>query len=210
MSNIGGRFAVGSMVCFREGKPARNDYRRFRIRDEQATDDTAMMREVLGRRYRRLLEQGDPLPDLIMVDGGKGQLNTALDILCEIGLPPTPLLGLAKRNEEVFLPGRPDPVILPRTGLALKLLQAIRDEAHRFAISYHRQLREQRIKDSMLDEIPGIGAKRRQELLARLGSVRRIADLDPEAIAAAVPGLGPKLAHQIRTFLRRRLGLDGP
>ncbi len=210
MSNIGGRFAVGSMVCFRDGKPARNDYRRFRIRSEEATDDTAMMREVLGRRYRRLLEQGDPLPDLIMVDGGKGQLGTALDILHEIGLPPTPLLGLAKRNEEVFLPGRPEPVVLPRTGLALKLLQAIRDEAHRFAISYHRQLREQRIKDSLLDEIPGIGAKRRQELLVRLGSVRRIADLDAEAIAAAVPGLGPKLAHQIRTFLRRRLGLDNP
>lgn len=210
MSNIGGRFAVGSMVCFRDGKPARNDYRRFRIRDEQAADDTAMMREVLGRRYRRLLEQGDQLPDLIMVDGGKGQLGAALDILHEIGLPPTPLLGLAKRNEEVFLPGRSEPVVLPRTGLALKLLQAIRDEAHRFAISYHRQLREQRIKDSLLDDIPGIGAKRRQELLARLGSVRRIADLEAEAIAAAVPGLGPKLAHQIRTFLRRRLGLDNP
>lgn len=208
MSNIGGRFAVGSMVCFREGRPSRSDYRRFRIRDEQATDDTAMMREVLTRRYQRLLEKEEALPDLIMVDGGKGQLHTALDVLHEVGMPPTPLLGLAKRNEEVFLPGRPDPILLPRTGLALKLLQAIRDEAHRFAIGYHRQLREQRIKDSLLDEIPGVGAKRRQELLSRLGSARRIADLEPEAIAAAVPGLGPKLAQQVRDFLRRRLGLD--
>ena len=208
MSNIGGRFAVGSMVCFRDGKPSRSDYRRFRIRDEKATDDTAMMREVLTRRYTRVLEKEDPLPDLIMVDGGKGQLNTALQVLEAVGMPPTPLLGLAKKHEEVFLPGRPDPILLPRTGLALKLLQAIRDEAHRFAIGYHRQLREKRIKDSLLDEIPGIGTKRRMELLARLGSAKRIASMTPEAIAAAVPGLGLTLAAQVQTFLRQRLGID--
>ena len=208
MSNIGGRFAVGSMVCFRDGRPARNDYRRFRIRDQQATDDTAMMREVLTRRYARVLEQGDPLPDLIVVDGGKGQLGTALEALESVGMPPRPLLGLAKKQEEVFLPGRPEPVLLPREGKALRLLQAIRDEAHRFAIGYHRQLREQRIKDSLLDEVPGIGAKRRQELLSRLGSAKRIAALAPDQIAAAVPGLGLALATQVRAFLRQRLGIE--
>jgi excinuclease ABC subunit C len=208
MSNIRGRFAVGSMVCFVHGKPARSDYRRFRIRDAEAHDDTAMMREVLTRRYSRLVENDEQLPDLVMVDGGKGQLNTALEVLHEVGMPPTPLLGLAKKNEEVYLPGRPEPVILPRTGLALKLLQSIRDEAHRFAIGYHRQLREKRIKDSLLDEIPGIGAKRRQQLLTALGSARRIADMDVAKIAAAVPGLGPILAAQVRSFLRQRLGLE--
>jgi excinuclease ABC subunit C len=208
MSNIRGRFAVGSMVCFEHGRPSRNDYRRFRIRSEEANDDTAMMREVLTRHYSRLVEKGEGMPDLIMVDGGKGQLNTALEVLEEVGMPPTPLLGLAKRNEEVFLPGRSDPIVLPRTGLGLKLLQAIRDEAHRFAIGYHRQLREKRIKDSLLDEIPGIGTKRRQQLLTVLGSARRIAGMDADAIAAAVPGLGPVLAEQVRTFLRQRLGLE--
>jgi excinuclease ABC subunit C len=167
-----------------------------------------MMREVLTRHYSRLVEKGEGMPDLIMVDGGKGQLNTALEVLEEVGMPPTPLLGLAKRNEEVFLPGRSDPIVLPRTGLGLKLLQAIRDEAHRFAIGYHRQLREKRIKDSLLDEIPGIGTKRRQQLLTVLGSARRIAGMDADAIAAAVPGLGPVLAEQVRTFLRQRLGLE--
>jgi excinuclease ABC subunit C len=167
-----------------------------------------MMREVLTRRYSRLVENDEQLPDLVMVDGGKGQLNTALEVLHEVGMPPTPLLGLAKKNEEVYLPGRPEPVILPRTGLALKLLQSIRDEAHRFAIGYHRQLREKRIKDSLLDEIPGIGAKRRQQLLTALGSARRIADMDVAKIAAAVPGLGPILAAQVRSFLRQRLGLE--
>jgi len=125
-------------------------------------------------------------------------------------MPPTPLLGLAKKHEEVFLPGRPAPILLPRTGLALKLLQAIRDEAHRFAIGYHRQLRDKRIKDSLLDEIPGIGAKRRLELLTHLGSAKRIAGMTPETIAAAVPGLGQTLAAQVRTFLRQRLGIDSP
>ena len=205
ISNISGRLAVGSVVCFREGRPATNEYRRYRVRSETATDDTAMMREVLERRYRRLLQEERPLPDLIVVDGGKGQLHAAIETLAESGMPPVALLGLAKKREEIFLPGRKDPLVLPRHHQGLKLLQALRDEAHRFAISYHRLLRRRRIADSILFEIPGIGRQRCEHLLQALGSVKNIAEASPETIAAAVPGLGLVLATRVRKHLRARL-----
>jgi excinuclease ABC subunit C len=205
MSNISGRLAVGSMVCFRDGRPASADYRRFRIRSEKIGDDTAYMSEVLSRRYGRLLREQGALPDLIIVDGGQGQLNAALRVFAEIGLPPLPVLGLAERNEQVILPGRDEPLILPRDGAALKLLQAIRDEAHRFANNYHRELRNKRIVDSILADIPGIGTVRRQHLLKTFGSVRAMARLSPEELAAGASGIGLETARKIVDYLRQHL-----
>ncbi|MDD4538239.1 MAG: excinuclease ABC subunit UvrC [Lentisphaeria bacterium] len=205
MSNISGRMAVGSMVCFRNGRPASADYRRFRIRSEAAADDTAYMSEVLTRRYGRLLRESLPLPDLIILDGGQGQLNAALRVFAEIGMPPLPMLGLAKRDELVILPGRDEPLALSRDGAALKLLQAIRDEAHRFANGYHRELRNKRIVDSILSDIPGIGAVRRQQLLKTFGSVRAMARLTPEELAAGAAGIGMETAQKIVDYLRQHL-----
>ena len=168
-----------------------------------------MMREVLSRRYSRLVREERPLPDLIVVDGGKGQLNAAIETLAASGMPPVALLGLAKKREEIFLPGSRDPLVLPRHDEGLRLLQALRDEAHRFAISYHRSLRRQRIADSVLFEIPGVGRQRCEQLLLALGSVRAISAAPAAAIADAVPGLGLKLATRISEHLAsRRVGKD--
>ena len=209
MSNIGGKFAVGSMVCFRGGRPASADYRRYRIRSPEAADDTAMMAEVLRRRYKRVLEEGKLLPDLIVVDGGKGQLNTAVAALREVGAPPLPLLGLAKKREEIYLPGRSEPVTLPRHHAGLRLLQAIRDEAHRFALAYHRSLRRRRIANSILADIPGIGEERQKQLLKAFGSVRNMLRATPEEIAAAVPGIGRRTAAVVWEAIRARIGGAG-
>ena len=201
LSNIGGRLAVGSLVCFRAGRASTADYRHYRIRSEAATDDTAMMREVVTRRYARLQREGLPLPDLIVVDGGRGQLHAAMMALEQVGVAPRPLLGLAKRREEIFLPGRPDSLILPEHHPGLRLLQALRDEAHRFAISYHRVLRQRRLADSVLLEVEGVGRERCAQLLRALGSVRRLRRCSAEEIAAAVPGLGLVLARRIQAHL---------
>jgi excinuclease ABC subunit C len=211
LSNIGGHLAVGSMVCFRDGRPATGDYRRFRIRSPDATDDTAMMREVVARRYSRLVREERPLPDLIVVDGGIGQLQAAGQALAQVGAGPVALIGLAKRREEVFMSGRPEALLLPAHHLGLRLLQALRDEAHRFANSYHRSLRQRRIADSALLEIEGIGKRRCADLLRALGSVRRIRQCTAAEIAAAVPGLGPALAQRIREHLDQQQapGLEG-
>lgn len=209
LSNIGGRMAVGSMVCFRDGKPSVSDYRRFRIRSPEATDDTAMMTEVVTRRYGRLRREERPFPDLVVVDGGRGQLSAALQALAQVGAPSLPVVGLAKRREEIVMPDRPEAVLLPAHHPGLQLLQALRDEAHRFALSYHRKLRQQRLADSVLFEIEGIGKRRCAELLRVLGSVRRIRRLPAADIAAAVPGLGLILAERIRAHLERRLDGGG-
>ncbi|MBN2451367.1 MAG: excinuclease ABC subunit UvrC [Lentisphaeria bacterium] len=201
ISNISGRLAVASMVCFREGRPSSADYRRFRIRATRGPDDAAMMHEAVHRRYTRLVREQRPLPDLVVVDGGRGQLAAALEALAEAGVPSTTVLGLAKRQEEIFLAGGAEPLTLPRHHPGLKLLQAVRDEAHRFANAYHRSLRRRRIANSVLYEIPGIGAKRCAELLRTLGSAQNVRDASPETIAAAVPGLGLKLAGRIVAYL---------
>ncbi|HBC87009.1 MAG TPA: excinuclease ABC subunit C [Lentisphaeria bacterium] len=198
ISNISGQFAVASMVCFRDGRPDRNSYRRFRIREVHQIDDFAMMDEVVRRHYSRKLSEGRADTDLIIVDGGKGQLNAALSALISIKYPPMPILGLAKRNEEVFLPGKPEPIVLERTRPALKLLQAVRDEAHRFAISYHRELREKRIEESILDEIEGIGDNRKMQILNEFGSIESLKKASPEQIAERIPGIGLKLAEMIK------------
>jgi excinuclease ABC subunit C len=205
LSCIGGRLAVGSMVCFRAGRPATAEYRRFRIRAETSTDDAAMMREVVGRRYRRLLREERPLPDLIVVDGGPAQLRAALLALADAGAPPVPVIGLAKRLETIHQPGGADPIALPSHHRGLRLLQALRDEAHRFANAYHRTLRQRRIADSVLLEVPGVGKRRCTALLRAFGSARRLRDASAEAIAAAIPGLGPVLAARIKQHLDVRL-----
>ncbi len=202
MSNISGTLAVGSMVLFRDGRPSTGEYRRYRIRSPQATDDTSFMEEVLTRRYGRLLREGLPLPDLVVLDGGVPQVHTGMRVWQALGLQ-IPFLGLAKQFELVILPDREAPLALPRENPGLRLLQAIRDEAHRWANGYNRQLRVARIKDSVLEEIPGVGPKRRMELLQTCGSVKRILQMTPAQLARKVPGLGDKLAKTILETLQQ-------
>lgn len=197
ISNIGGSLAVASMVCFREGRPAKRDYRHFRIRTVAGSDDFAMMREVVGRRYGRLAAEGGKLPDLVVVDGGKGQLGAAIQALREMDIPPLPILGLAKKHEEVFLPGRSEPLIIDPASPALKLLQAARDEAHRFAVAFHRLLRRKRIADSVLADVEGIGPKRREQLLKEFGSVTRLRRASAEEISRRIPGIGIRTAQLV-------------
>jgi len=204
ISNISGALAVASMVSFLDGRPDKRNYRRFRIKGENTPDDFAMMNEVVGRRLRRLKDEGKPLPDLIVVDGGKGQLSSAIEAVEGAGCGGIQILGLAKREEEIFLPGRSDAIMLDRRSPALKLLQAIRDEAHRFAISYHRELRDRRIEDSLLDEIPGIGRKRKILLLREFGSVENIRKYSAGEIVRRIPGIGAKFADAIADFLSKK------
>jgi len=204
ISNILGKLAVASLVAFQDGRPDRDNYRRFKIRTVHQSDDFAMMHEVLVRHFGRLLEEKRPLPDLVMVDGGKGQLSSAVDALVEIGCPPLPVIGLAKRNEEIYLPGRSEPVVLDRHDPALRMLQALRDEAHRFAISFHRELRNKLIEQSMLDEIPGIGEIRKRQILRAFGSLRALRKASPEEIAEKIPGIGPEIAGKVYDALHKR------
>ena len=218
ISNIQGRLAVGSMVTFDEGEPDKNRYRRFRIKTVPGADDFRMMYEVLKRRFGRAKEEAS-YPDLLVVDGGKGQLNVALEVLRELEISEVDAVGLAKmrverapqsadvvRTEErVFLPGRKNPVVLKRNSNALFLLQRVRDEAHRFAITYHRQLRRRERLRSMLDSIPGVGPTRRKRLLREFGSVRRIGQASLEDLVR-VPGISRALAAYIKESLAEAAG----
>jgi len=159
------------------------------------------------RRFKRLMEEGGAFPDLLLVDGGKGQLSSATEALAALGIPDQPAIGLAKRLEEVFVPNSPDPQNIPRTSSALKLLQAVRDEAHRFAVTYHRTLRARRQTLSVLDEIEDVGPARKRALLQKFGSVRRIAEADAAEVAA-VEGIGKRLAERIREHLNTRETAD--
>jgi excinuclease ABC subunit C len=150
-----------------------------------------------------LLKEKRPLPDLLMVDGGKGQLSSAIEALIAAGTPPLPIIALAERNEEIYIPGRSEPIVLDRRDHALRLLQAVRDEAHRFAITYHRSLREKRIESSLLDDIPGIGPVRKRELLRAFGSLQRIRQADAAEIAAKVPGIGLAVAENLLSYYKR-------
>ena len=196
ISNFQGSHPVASQVVFRDGLAWKGGYRHFRMRHGPGPDDFAMMAEVLARRLRHLREDGGPRPDLVLVDGGPGQVGAAAGALRDAGFADLPLVGLAKRQEEIHLPGRPEPLKLPRTSPALQLLQRIRDEAHRFAVEYHRSLRGKSQKRSGLDGIPGIGPARRRELLQRFGSLAALRRAGPKAIAQT-PGLGPRLARVV-------------
>jgi excinuclease ABC subunit C len=208
ISNFQGRESVGSMVVFEDGRPRSGEYRRFRIRTVSGPNDFASHQEVLRRRFRRA-RAGDEgseeerrwkMPDLVIVDGGKGQVSAAKEVFDELGLHDMPLAGLAKEREELFLPDRTDPVLLPATSSALYLVQRIRDEAHRFAITYHRDLRAKSSVRSAFDDMPGVGPKRRQALLRVFGSAKRVREAPVEQIAA-VPGISRALAERIKASL---------
>lgn len=204
ISNIQGMAAVGSMVVFDKGKPKPAHYRRFRIKTVSGADDYAMLHEVLKRRFRRsgasVPDTWTILPDLVVIDGGKGQLNAAQAAMVEAGVESVPIASLAKENEEIFIPQRAEPIILASNSPALHLLQRLRDEAHRFALGYHQKIRMKESLTSALDNIPGIGAKRKRALLKQFGSVRAIQEASVEDIATA-RGISQSLAKKIKEYL---------
>ncbi len=200
ISNFQGTDSVGSLVSFVDGQAKRSQYRFFKIRDLEGPNDFASIHQVVTRRFSGLLERGEDLPDLLLIDGGKGQLSSAVQALREVGAEHQPVLGLAKRLEEIFLPGQTAPILLPKTSASLRLLQMLRDEAHRFALKNHREQRGKRTLTSSLDDIPGVGPKRRNALLQLFGSVQRIRAASVEDIAA-VPGFSLQLAEEIKRYL---------
>ena len=228
ISNISGQFAVASMVHFLNGKPDRSQYRRYRIKGVTGQNDFACMAEAVRRRYTRLSKDTDAversskdkkiepkqiypvsrtshLPDLILIDGGKGQLGMAVSELEALGLSHIPVIGLAKEFEEIYRPGESDPLRIPHDKGALKLLQRVRDESHRFANTFNAQLRLKKISESVLDEFPGIGPKRKAMLLRQFGSIQRLRNASIEDIMLA-PGFGRTMAEELQQFLKSRSG----
>jgi excinuclease ABC subunit C len=206
ISNIQGTNPVASMVVFEDGRPAKKEYRKFAIKTVQGANDFAMMKEVVGRRFRRHMNQDEDergrwaaLPDFVIIDGGKGQLNAALEALNDVGMQ-VPIAGLAKENEEFFLPGQSESILLPRDSQALYLVQRVRDEAHRFAVTYHRQKRSKATFQSKLDDIPGVGPKRKKAMLKAFGSLKGIREASIEDLAR-VEGINVTLAEQIKSTL---------
>ncbi|MEE2687503.1 MAG: excinuclease ABC subunit UvrC [Chloroflexota bacterium] len=218
ISHIQGTNVVGSMVVFQDGKPKTSHYRRFKIKTVDGVDDYASMQEMLRRRFKRLSDirsqnggqtdnNGNSIsdgwsivPELVIIDGGKGHLSAALEVLLELGLDDIPLAALAKENEEIFVPYTSEPIILPRNSQSLYLVQRLRDEAHRFAITYHRNLRSKGSLKSSIDLVTGIGPKRKRMLLRRFGSIQGIKEADIDDIAA-VPGLTRSLALRLKQTL---------
>lgn len=196
ISNIQGTDPVASMVVFINGRPKKSDYRKFKIRSKQTPDDFAMMAEAIKRRYSGSLAAKTDLPDLILVDGGKGQLSSALNVLIELEMAEQPIAALAKRLDEVYVPGSSAPQNIPRASSGLKILQQIRDEAHRFAITYHRTLRSKRTVQSELDVIPGIGKSKRNALIKYFGAVKHIREAAIDEIEL-VSGINSQLARSI-------------
>ena len=204
ISNIQGKDAVGSMVCFINATAKKSEYRRFKIKSVEGPDDYSMMREVLLRRYRRVLEEDKPLPDLILVDGGKGQLSAAVSVLTNLDLLDLDVIGLAKRLEEVYKPEQSEPQNISKTSPGLSLLRKIRDESHRFAITYHRKLRKQRNLHSVLDDVKGVGPNKRNALLSEFKSINDIKDA-PINKLTVIPGISTKLAESIKKQLKELL-----
>jgi excinuclease ABC subunit C len=203
VSNIQGALAVGSMVVLEKGRPKPAHYRRFRIKTVAGADDYAMIQETLRRRFKRgLAGEGTwtIIPDLVLIDGGKGQLNAALEVRQELGLDSIPMVSLAKENEEVFIPGEPKPVYIAKDSPALHILQRARDEAHRFAISYHRRLRHKEGITSALDDIPGIGPRRKKALLKKFGSIEAIKEASSEELSQT-EGITLALAQKVKEYL---------
>jgi excinuclease ABC subunit C len=205
ISNIQGKAAVGSMVVFDQGKSKPPHYRRFRIKTVAGADDYAMLQEVLTRRFKRTGDTSTTntwavLPDLVLIDGGKGQLNAAREAMRDAGVESVPVASLAKENEEIFVPGKRQPIVLLRSSPGLQLLQRLRDEAHRFAITYHQRLRKRETFASTLDTIPGIGPKRKRALLQRFGSVQSIRTASEEELAAT-RDMNRSLARKVKEHL---------
>jgi len=202
ISHISGTFVVASMVRFADGKPDKDNYRRFRIKGFMGNDDFRSMEEVVGRRYGRLREEGKPFPDLVVIDGGAGQVAAALKAFISLDLSPPPLIGLAKREETIVFPDERRPLNLPLEHPGLRLLQRLRDEAHRFANTYNADLRSKKIRESLLDDFPGLGPVRRVALIEHFGGIDRLRAASAHEIAE-VPGFGPKMAAELHGFLAR-------
>ena len=218
ISNLGDRFAVGSMVVLEDGKPSSAEYRRFKIRTVDGQNDFAMMQEVITRRFRRAIandEKFNKLPDLILIDGGKGQLSaaqtginfcrslqgkTCYSKVAASSLPDIPMIALAKRIEEIFVPGKSEPIVLREDNPTLHMIQRLRDEAHRFAVTYHRRLRQKSLSVSVLDEIPNLGPKRKQALLKHFGSIEAIREAGLDSLLS-VKGIPRSVAENIRKHL---------
>ncbi|HEX9150166.1 MAG TPA: excinuclease ABC subunit UvrC [Thermoanaerobaculia bacterium] len=208
ISHLQGTDSIASLVVFEDGKPKKSDYRLFGIASQEllAPDDFRSMAEAVERRYRKVRDEGIEVPDLVLVDGGRGQLQAALTALDRLGVE-LPVVGLAKREEEIWVPGRPDPIRLPRKDPALQLVQRVRDEAHRFAITRHRGRRSKRMRETSLMEIPGIGPTRARTLLRRFGSLSGLAAADPKDVETAV---GPASARAVREYLQAARRQDEP
>jgi len=199
-SNIQGAFPVAAMTVFKNGKPSKKDYRHFNIRSVQGPDDFASMEEVIYRRYKRLLDEDQPLPQLIVIDGGKGQLSSAMKSLAELGLEQrVGVIGIAKKLEEIYFPGDPLPLYLDKRSQTLRIIQQIRDEAHRFGITHHRKRRSQGAIQSALTGIDGIGEKTTEKLLKTFGSIERLKQVPEEEIAAMI---GTDKAKKLMEFLK--------
>jgi excinuclease ABC subunit C len=210
ISNIQGSEPVGSMVVFQDAQPKKSDYRKFAVRSLDGQDDFAAMAEVISRRFARLGDgTGDKFddgfatpPNLVVIDGGKGQLSAALAAMQRFDLPRVAVIALAKRIEEVFVPGRSEPIVLSPHSPGLQLLQRIRDEAHRFAVGFHRQRRDVRARESMFDTLPGVGPARRRALLQHFGSAERVLEATQEELEG-VPGVPAKTARAIYAQLHK-------
>ena len=200
ISHISGTYCVASMVHFAEGRPDKNNYRRFQIKSFIGNDDFRAREAVVGRRYRRLAEEGKPFPDLVVIDGGRGQIAAALKAFLALDLTPPALIGLAKKHETIIFPDARDPLNLPLNSPALHLLQRLRDEAHRFAHTYNADLRSKKIRESLLDDFAGLGPVRRAALMERFGDIDRLRRATAAEIAD-VPGFGGKLARELHDFL---------
>jgi excinuclease ABC subunit C len=203
ISDIQGKAAVGSMIVFEDGQPKKSHYRRFRIKTVEGIDDYAMMQEVLRRRFSKVGQAEGAwglVPDLVMIDGGRGHLNAALDEMGDLEVNYIPVASIAKENEEIFLSGMEESIILPRDSEALHLVQRVRDEAHRFAIGYHQKVHIKESMKSALDSVSDIGPKRKKALLRKFGSVKGIREADINDIAA-VPGMTRSLAERLKENL---------
>jgi excinuclease ABC subunit C len=198
-----GRDTVGSLVWFEAGRPRKAEYRKFKIKGPGQQDDFAAVQEVVTRFLTRRREEAKPLPDLIVIDGGKGQLGAAVEAAAALGATEVPIISLAKREEEVFLPGRSESIRLPRRSPSLRLLQRIRDEAHRFGVAYNRKRRTQRTITSALLDIPGVGPNRRRVLLERFGSLGGVRSATAAEISS-LPGFSKKLAERILGILSEK------
>jgi excinuclease ABC subunit C len=198
-SNLQGTNPVSSCVVFKGGKPAKKEYRHFSIKTVEGPDDFASMREVVKRRYLRLISEDKPLPDLIVIDGGKGQLNAAYQVLVELNINNIPIIGIAKRLEEIFRPGDNVPIYLDKRSMSLKIIQQIRDEAHRFGITYHRKKRDKQLELSVLENIPGIGKKSVQKLYMKFKSLNKIKQASLSELSEV---LGKKTAEKIFNQLK--------
>jgi len=208
ISHLSGTDTVASQVVFVDGKPSKKDYRHYNVKTVAGIDDFASMKEIVGRRVRRLIEENQPFPDLILIDGGKGQLGMAYEILREAGRPEQPIIGLAKRLEEIFFPGQSEPLLIAKTSPSLQLLQQVRDEAHRFAITFQRSKRKQHIESSWLDEVPGVGTKTKMKLLQAFGAPAAIAAAPEADLAQAA---GKVVAARVRAYLDGKARLvSGP